>query len=365
MQKLPPVSQSSARLQTADFSRSRQKPSDYNANLRLLPRAEPFSPAPPAPSLSLEEVDRYASDYLFDCEYRQHSERTLREKKICLDKLRWFLRVKGCTECGTGELRRFLAYATNGHLEPGGRWGNPRMTRPIRPITVRGYYRYLQSLFNWLVAEGLIESSPMARVSPPVVRQDHIQPFSKEQVELLITTTRRTKHVARNEAMVRFLYDTGMRAQEFCEVKVGQVDLLGRSVQIARGKGNKKRVVFFSMKTARALRRYLAQEPRLPDEPLFQSERGRGAGQAMTRSGLLQQIERLGLMAGLQGVRCSPHTFRHTMAIDFLRAGGDVFTLKQLLGHASLQMTMRYVSYAQADIEAQYRKCSLGDRLSV
>ncbi|MBC7806379.1 MAG: site-specific integrase, partial [Akkermansiaceae bacterium] len=69
-------------------------------------------------------------------------------------------------------------------------------------------------------------------------------------------------------------------------------------------------------------------------------------------------IERLGKSARLQGVRCSPHTFRHYAAISFLRAGGNSFTLQNLLGHSSLTMTMNYVKIAEADITAQHRQFS-------
>jgi site-specific recombinase XerD len=111
------------------------------------------------------------------------------------------------------------------------------------------------------------------------------------------------------------------------------------------------------------LRAYLREEERTPDQHLFLSERGQNAGEPFLRGGILQLIERLGKKAGIQGVRCSPHTFRHTFAIEFLRNGGNLFTLKQILGHTSLQVTNRYVSLAQADIQSQHRQFSPGDRV--
>jgi len=84
---------------------------------------------------------------------------------------------------------------------------------------------------------------------------------------------------------------------------------------------------------------------------------------SLTRSGLLQLIERLGIAAGIKQVRCSPHTFRHTFAVDFLRNGGNSFNLQQLLGHCDMHMTARYVNVAQADIENQHRRYSPADRI--
>ena len=67
--------------------------------------------------------------------------------------------------------------------------------------------------------------------------------------------------------------------------------------------------------------------------------------------------------AVIEATRCSPHTCRHYFAVEFLRAGGNVFTLKELLGHTTLTMVNRYVQLAQADLEAQHRQFSPADRL--
>ncbi|HEX8237912.1 MAG TPA: hypothetical protein VF600_18375 [Abditibacteriaceae bacterium] len=68
-------------------------------------------------------------DWLFDCEYRQHSPRTLAIRRFLLDKLLWFLRQREYSHCGLAELRQFLAYASTGRTEEGGRWGNAQMMR--------------------------------------------------------------------------------------------------------------------------------------------------------------------------------------------------------------------------------------------
>ena len=127
------------------------------------------------------------------------------------------------------------------------------------------------------------------------------------------------------------------------------------------GKGNKHRSVFFGKVTAWALWQYAREEPRESEDPLFMSDSGSRCGEPLTRSGLLQLIHRLGRAAGLETVRCSPHTFRHTFTVTFLRNGGNVFTLKELLGHTSLTICNRYVALAQADIERQHRLYSLVD----
>ena len=76
-----------------------------------------------------------------------------------------------------------------------------------------------------------------------------------------------------------------------------------------------------------------------------------------------QVIERLGKTAGIQSTCCSPHTFRHTFAVEFLRNSGNAFALKQILGHNGLQVINRYVALAEAAIQTQHRPFSPVDRL--
>ena len=69
----------------------------------------------------------------------------------------------------------------------------------------------------------------------------------------------------------------------------------------------------------------------------------------MTRLGIRAAVERLCKRAEITDARPGPHTFRHTAAINYLRNGGDVFTLQIMLGHSSLAMTRRYVSTLNAE----------------
>jgi site-specific recombinase XerD len=232
------------------------------------------------------------------------------------------------------------------------------MTKPVHARTVKDYHSHLRTFFRWIVAEGGLESSPMERIPVPTARADQVQPFTPEQVNALLAAAKHSRHPRRNEAVLLFLLDTGVRASELCVLRLEDVDIAGRRATVL-GKGNKRRMVSFQKTTARALWNYLREEEREPNDPLFLSERG----EQLTRSGLLQLIERLGSTAGIATARCSPHTFRHTFAVEFLRAGGNVFTLQQMLGHTALHMTNRYVTLAQADIENQHRQYSPVERL--
>jgi site-specific recombinase XerD len=313
-------------------------------------------------AIPVPQLARFAEGWLLDGEIRQHSQQTLAMRRLLISKLLWFLEDRKQTECGVLELRQFFAYITNGHGSEGGRWNNPTRTRQVRPKTVKTYHNHLRPFFHWLIQEGIIEVSPMDVIAAPVCRTDQIQPFDERQVTALLHAAKKTLHPKRDHAIVCFLLDTGVRASELCDLRMSSVDMSARKC-IVLGKGNKHRAAFFGQQTAKALWHYLKEEEREPSSAVFRSDRGSRAGDPLTRSGLLQLIERLGTVAHIEAVRCSPHTFRHTFAVTFLRNGGNVFTLQQILGHTSLSMTNRYVAVSQGDLEKQHRQFSPVDRL--
>jgi integrase/recombinase XerD len=159
---------------------------------------------------------------------------------------------------------------------------------------------------------------------------------------------------------VLLLLDSGIRAQELCDIKCGDVNLTsavqGHGLKV-KGKGNKERVVYFGKRTAKAIWKYLL--PRLdtmkPEEPLFVVDYPDDPHQ-MDRKVLGHLLKRIGDRAGVSGVY--PHRFRHSFAITYLRNGGDVFTLQTLLGHSDLAMVRRYARIAQMDCERVHQSAS-------
>ena len=91
----------------------------------------------------------------------------------------------------------------------------------------------------------------------------------------------------------------------------------------------------------------------------FLSPTGRG----LTCSGLSQALKRLGKRAGVARLRA--HLFRHTFAVRYMMNGGDVMTLKLILGHATLEVTQMYMHVADAHVRLQHHKFSPVDRLGI
>lgn len=313
-------------------------------------------------NIPMAELETNAREWFYDQEARGHSPRTIELRKILLGKLQWFLREEKYESCGTPELRAFFAYLVRPPQPGKGRWGNPRLTVAMRPSTAATYHSHLRAFFHWLVSEEVVDISPLEKIKPPIARADQIQPFSAEEIEALLNAAKRSRHPARDKAILLLGMDSGMRATEMVSLKRRDVDFDEKCCTVL-GKGNKRRKVYFGIRVRKALIQYINAERHEPDDPLFFADRGTRAGEPLTRSGLLQLMWRLGEAAAIRSKRCSPHTLRHTFAVEFLKAGGNVFTLKELLGHTDLTMTNRYVSFAQADIQNQHRRFSPADRI--
>jgi site-specific recombinase XerD len=263
-------------------------------------------------------------------------------------------------------IRAVLAYARE--ERPEGRWGSnyPSARRASRPSTVHTLFRCLRAFSNFCVAEGLLDETPLKNIKPPRVPNDQVQPLSPEQVQALVDAARRSRAPERDVALVLLLVDTGLRVSEACSLTVADVDR-GSGELVVLGKGGKKRRVYMGLAARRALWRYLEADRRqaLGEEPLFVSVGGHQAGAALRSNGVFQIIQRLGQAARLSGVRCSPHTLRHTFAVSFLRGGGNLLELQQLMGHTDLTMVRQYVQLAEADLAQAHRAASPADRMKL
>ena len=294
-----------------------------------------------------------------DCEIRQHSDTTLNNRRFLTEKLIWFFDHRKIEVCNKITLAQFLLYLKNGHKDEGGRWGNPKLTQAVSSGTAATYHRNLRALFNWMVQDGSLLASPMENLAAPIDRPDDINPFTDAEVQALFIAARKTAHPKRDEAILMFLLDSGARVSEICSLRRGDMDPKSRCARI-EGKGGKKRNIYVSAATFRAVWQYMGECKHEPDDPLFRSDRGTRAGSALTRSGMQQLIERVAKIAGVTRDRCCPHTFRHTFAVMYLRPkngrpGGSQMALMQILGHTNVKMTSRYVHLAQADVAHEHR----------
>ena len=291
--------------------------------------------------------------------------------------LKLWIEFQGDVNIGNVQSDSILAFLNYLRVEYVPRRITGNNSRKLAPKTVYNIYVSLASFFTWASREFNLDSplKNMPRLRVP--EEPPVEPFKKEEIELLIkacdycveaVTDQRRKFVMqrftskRDKAIVLTLLDTGLRASELCALRVEDVDMKSGKVTVRAGeagkaKGGKGRVVFMGKSARRFLWRYLAdrEDGNDPDAPLFTGKLNR----PFNRDALRQLINSLGAKVGIK--KCHPHRFRHTFAITYLRSGGDIFTLKALLGHGSLDMVEHYARIAEVDIEQAHRKASPAD----
>jgi site-specific recombinase XerD len=216
--------------------------------------------------------------------------------------------------------------------------------------TVRAVLHFLQREYDY-PAHTLLK-----RLDAPRVPKKLIATFTPAHITAMLQHCGKGFTGLRNTALLFVLLDCGLRATECCTLTQAQIRWEER-VFIVWGKGDKERRVPFGEATTRALRAYLSRRSSVETPQVFVTV----YGDPLTPRCLHAILSKLGTRAGVEGVRCSPHTFRHTCAVSFLRRGGDVFSLQKLLGHTDLSMTRRYVELSETDLQSKHRMASPGD----
>jgi integrase/recombinase XerC/integrase/recombinase XerD len=206
-------------------------------------------------------------------------------------------------------------------------------------VSVSGYYRSIKRFFNWMVEEELLPKSPMDKIKPPRVERKVIRPFTIEEInKLLMLCDQKTFLGLRNRAIILTFFDTGLRLREMADIQLKDIDL-DREVIKVMGKGARERFVRIGGETQKSIVKYLlARRDNYPC--LWVSEERK----PLLYWGIEIMIRKLGKRAALAGVRCSPHTFRHSFGTSALRNHADIREVQVLLGHATLNMTLRYVA---------------------
>ncbi len=229
-----------------------------------------------------------------------------------------------------------------------------------KPATAHNRYRSLTTFFRWLAEEGEIPVSPMARMKPPAVPETPPDVLAEEQIRALLKACGgKAFEDARDTAIIRLFFDTGMRRAELAALATNALDLEANAVTVL-GKGRRPRLCVFGRKTALALDRYgraRARHKHAGSPRLWITRLGE-----MTDNGVYQMICTRAEQAGIGKIH--PHQLRHTFAHAWLATGGQEGDLMRLAGWKSRDMLSRYgASAADARAHAAYQTRSPGDRL--
>ncbi len=184
---------------------------------------------------------------------------------------------------------------------------------------------------------------------------------TEDELRAVHAACRNTPEGTRNRALILVLADAGLRAAEVLHLLIEDWRASDRGVFVRSGKGRKDRVAVIGPTTTRALRAWLALHPRpVPESFMFTDRPGR----PLKYRHLVQILHRLSAKAGLHAHRrLHPHGLRHFAATSWLRGGAGFDEVRRLLGHESLNTTLRYSSLVGADLQRAHRRAGGIERL--
>jgi integrase/recombinase XerC len=211
----------------------------------------------------------------------------------------------------------------------------------------------VRSFYKFLAREGILENAAPKAIRTPRVRRSLPRPIGIADMDRVIAEA--GEHdvewlAARDTALLTLLYGAGLRISEALGLKRGDVPL-GATLTVV-GKGRKERSIPVLPLVASAMADYAAKIPMTgaPSSPLFLSRRGLPM-RAREAQALMQKLRgRLGLPE-----KATPHALRHSFATHILQGGGDLRSVQELLGHASLSTTQIYTAMDTAQLLETYR----------
>ena len=223
-----------------------------------------------------------------------------------------------------------------------------------RHASIAATLRALKAFLNWAISRGIISQNPMNDVPIGKVKPKTIETFTRDQIRNLLAQPDRELFIGlRDYTIMVTLLETGIRVRELADIKMNDVRFSDNQILI-RGKNGDDRLVPFQTQTRRVLRDYIKARGQADVDYLFITHDDK----QMNRDSVRRRTIKYGRMAGIDNIRCSPHTFRHTFAKMSVKNGADLFALQQILGHKSLDMVRVYVNLFSDEVSDAHAKFS-------
>lgn len=213
------------------------------------------------------------------------------------------------------------------------------------PVSINTYICAMNAYWKW-AGTGL-------KVDYLKEEEKVLATLNPEQMKRIVSFKPKRKNETRAHTIALLILDGGYRISEVLGLSFEHCDFENLVVKV-RGKGNKHRLVPLSTDMRKVLYRYATKHSG-PGRLLF----GTRNNTQVTVRNFERDFAIMGTRAGITGVRFSPHTLRHSFAVQYLRAGGNLFYLSKILGHTSVTTTQKYLqSVGVDDLQAVHDRLS-------
>jgi site-specific recombinase XerD len=228
-------------------------------------------------------------------------------------------------------------------------WIEAAFHHQLAPSTVAPRLRVLQGFFAFLHKQGSIAQSPMRFPRHHIlVPQALPRPMAEDEVAAFF----RVIDTLRDRTMFFLMLRCGLRVSEVSRLSWAALDFAQGTVRIDHSKGQVDRVVYLAPDVAKALLQWQRLQSAAP-RYVFPSRVTRKGGLPLSARQIQHCMTRYLRLAGITKPY-SPHALRHTFATQLLNAGASLEVVKELMGHRSLDITLRYTQLYDRTKRAQY-----------
>ena len=211
----------------------------------------------------------------------------------------------------------------------------------------------LRTFYSYLLKENKIDFNYFKNIKNPK-KEKNLPKYVKEidVDKMFLVPDTKSKKGQRNLLIIRLLYGTGIRVSEIVNIKIKDINISDRTIKIL-GKGSKERIVVFGYNTKEALITYLSDGYKEYNKNNSDYLILNNNGEKLSTRYVREIIDDIIIKASIK-MHVSPHMLRHTFATSLLNNGADLVSVKDLLGHSSLDTTSIYTHVSDDMIKRVY-----------
>lgn len=225
--------------------------------------------------------------------------------------------------------------------------------KDLNARSVAHYITVINSMYNFLVDEGVITENPCINIISPKIAKKLPNYLTEDEMDNLLNINLSTPYDYRNKAMLELLYASGVRITELVNLKVSDIDINNCFIRVF-GKGKKERIVPISDVAIKYLVIYIERYRNMilkdhDSEYLFISNSFKNISRQGFFKILKAECKRCGIEKDV-----SPHVLRHSFATHLLKHGADLRIIQELLGHEDISTTQIYAHLVNEKLKEDY-----------
>ncbi len=289
--------------------------------------------APCAKELIFLTIKEMYDMFLLEQEYRNNSDVTIEWYKQQLGDFFLWLKSDEPEDLNLLKFKQYGVFLKSQTKRDGDR---------LSSSSVHGALRAVKAFYNFCIGEDYLDDFSRQLKLPKVHSKEQLILDDTEIIQLLRACDESYSHCSlRNKCFVLLMLDSGLRRGEIPRINIGDITFHNKSM-IIRGKGTKQRLIPIGYQTCEHMLNYRLKyrQTASSSEPFFLDLNG----QRCSDNTIKQIFKRLKETSGIE--RLHPHLLRHTFATYYLADGGDLETLRLILGHSNIQTTQMYLHLA-------------------